>query len=102
MMELHTANDLNNMVLSPYNGFEPVRPPSPEVVKGILVGAKSNTDSMGIEDSRDEWDKEEVSVWSCCPSPTTKLGPTWARGARRCTGAKCARQTKHNLGGHCQ
>ena len=26
---------------------------------------------------RDEWDKTEVSVWSCCPTPTTRVGPTW-------------------------
>ena len=50
----------------------------PEVVKGIPVGAKSDTDSLGVEDSGDEWDKKEHGIWSCCPSPPTKVGPTWA------------------------
>ena len=78
MMELHAVNDLSNMEPSPYQGFEPVRWPSPEVVKGILAGAESNTDSVGVEDSREWMGWESVSIWSCCPSPPTKVGPTWA------------------------
>ena len=77
MMELCMANDLNNMVPLPYNKVELVRPPSPEIVKGIPMGTESDTDSSAI-DSGDEWDKAEVGVWSCCPTLTTKIGPTWA------------------------
>ena len=77
MMELCTANDLNNMMPSPYEGVEPIRQPSPQLVKGIPAGAKSDMDSMEGEDSGDEWDKKESSIWSCCPSPPTKVGPTW-------------------------
>ena len=77
MMELCTVNDLSNIVPSPYSEFEPVRLPSPEIVKGLPAGAESDTDSLGVEDSGDEWDKTEVGVWSCCPTPTTKVGPTW-------------------------
>ena len=77
MKELCMANDLNNMVPSPYSEVEPVRPPSPEIVKGIPAGAKSDTDRSVI-DSGDEWDKAEVRVWSRCPTPTTKMGLTWA------------------------
>ena len=78
MMELCAANDLNNMVPSPYDGFEPVRPLSPEVFKGIPAGAESDRDSLGVEgNSGDEWDKKELGVWSHCPTPTTKVGPTW-------------------------
>ena len=44
-------NDLSNMVPSPYSEVEPVRPPSPEIVKGIPAGAESDTDSLGVEDS---------------------------------------------------
>ena len=73
MMELCAANDLSNLVPSPYSEFEPVRPPSPEIIKGVPVGAESNTDSLGVEDSGDEWDKTEVSVWSCCPTPTSSI-----------------------------
>ena len=76
MTELCMANDLSNMVPSPYNEFEPVRLLSPEIIKGILVGAKSDTDSLAVEDSGDKWDKTEVRVWSCCPTPTVKVGPT--------------------------
>ena len=78
MMELHAANDLNNMVSSPYEGVEPVRWPSPELVKGILVGTESDMDSVECEDSGDEWDKKECGIWSHCPSLPTKVGPTWA------------------------
>ena len=67
MMKLHVANDLNNMVPSPYSEVEPLRPPSPKIVKGVLAGAESDTDSLAIE-SGDEWDKAEVGVWSRCPT----------------------------------
>ena len=59
MMEQHAANDLNNMVPSPSSELEP---PSPEIVKGILAGAESDTNSLVI-DSEDEWDKIEVGVF---------------------------------------
>ena len=98
MMELCTANDLNNMVSSPYDGFEPVRPPYPEVIKGIPAGAESDMDSVGVEDSGDEWDRKELGIWSHCPSPPTKVGG----GACHCTGTGSVEQTKHNLGRHCQ
>ena len=39
MMGLCAVNDLSNIVPSPYEGFEPVRWPFPEVIKGILEGA---------------------------------------------------------------
>ena len=77
MLELRVANDLCTMVPSPQSEAEPVRPPSPKIVKGILVGAESDTNSSVI-DSRDEWDKMEVGVWLHCPTLTLKLGPTWA------------------------
>ena len=77
MMELHAANNPSNMVPSPYSKVEPVRPLSPEIIKGIPAGAKSDTGSSGVEDSRDKWDKTEVGVWSCCPTPMAKVGPTW-------------------------
>ena len=76
MMELHAANDLNNMVPSPYEGTETVTQLSPQCFKGIPVGAESDMDSIG-EDSRDEWDKEECGTWSHCPSLPMKVGPTW-------------------------
>ena len=77
MTELHVANNLNNMVPSPYSEVELVRPLSPQIIKGMLAGAKSDMDSSAI-DSRDEWDKVEVGVWSHCPTPMAKIGPTWA------------------------
>ena len=66
MMELHVANDLNNMVPLPYSEVEPVRPPSPEIVKGIPAGAESDTNSLAI-DSGDEWDKMEVGCGCIAP-----------------------------------
>ena len=48
---MHCANDLSNMVPSPYSEFEPVRPLSPEIIKGVPAGAKSDMDSLGVEDS---------------------------------------------------
>ena len=55
-----------------------MKPLSPEIMKGIPGGTKSDTNSSTI-DSRDEWDKTEgVGVFSCCSTPTTKIGPTWA------------------------
>ena len=78
MSELHTANDLNNMVPSPSSELKPVKPPSPEIIKGIPGGAKSDMNSLVI-DSRDEWDKTEgLRVFSCCSTPMAKIGPTWA------------------------
>ena len=76
MMELCTANDLNNMVPSPSSELELVKPPPPEIIKGIPVGAESDTNSLVI-DSGDEWDKTEVRVFLHCPTPTAKIGPTW-------------------------
>ena len=52
MVELRSANDLNNMVPSPYEGTQPVQPPSPTLMKGIPAGAKSDTDSTE-EDSEE-------------------------------------------------
>ena len=78
MTELRAANDLNNMVPSPSSELEPMRPPSPKIIKGIPVGTKSDTNSLAI-DSGDEWDKtEEVEVFLCCSTPMAKIGPTWA------------------------
>ena len=77
MVELRTTNDLNNMIPSPYEGTEPVQPPSPALVKGIPAGAKSDTDSSE-EDSGEEWDKKECGDWSRCPSLPLRVGPTWA------------------------
>ena len=76
MTELCVANDLSNMVPSPNSEAEPARPPSPNIFKGVLAGAESDTDSSAI-DSGDEWDKTEVGVWQHCPTPTVKIGPTW-------------------------
>ena len=64
MTELHMANDLNNMMLSPYSELEPARPPSPEIIKGVPAGTESDTNSSAI-DSGDKWDKMEVGVFSC-------------------------------------
>ena len=41
------------------------------------MGAESDTNSSAI-DSRDEWDKAEVGVWSHCPTLMAKISPTWA------------------------
>ena len=76
MMVLHVANDLNNMVPSPYSEVEPARPPSSEIIKGVLVGTESDTNSSAI-DSGDKWNKAEVRVWSHYPTPMAKIGPTW-------------------------
>ena len=78
MVELRSTNDLNNMIPSPYEGTEPIQPPSPALVKGIPMGAESDTDSSEEEDSREEWDKKEHGNWSRCPSPPLGVGPTWA------------------------
>ena len=77
MVGLRTTNDLTNMIPCPYKGTEPMLPPSPVLVKGIPVGAESDSDSSE-EDSKEEWDKNECSDWSCCPSPPLRVGPTWA------------------------
>ena len=77
MMELRMANDLSNMVPSPNSEVELARPPPPKIIKGIPAGAESDT-SSSVVDSGDEWDKTEVRVWSCCPTPMAKIGPTWA------------------------
>ena len=79
MTELRTANDLNNMVPLLYSEVELARPPSPEIIKGIPVGAKSDTDSSAI-DSGDEWDKVEVGVWLHCPTPNNQNRPHLGRG----------------------
>ena len=78
MVELRSANDLNNMIPSPYEGTESIRPPSPTPIKGIPAGAESDTDSSKEDDSGEEWDKKECGNWSRCPSPPLRVGPTWA------------------------
>ena len=78
MPELHMAYDLNNMVPSPFSELGLANPPPPQIVKGILGGTESYTNSSAI-DSRDKWDNTEgVRVFSCCSTLTTKIGPTWA------------------------
>ena len=76
MTELHAANDLNNMMPLPSSELKLARLPSPEIIKGIPAGTKSDTNSSAI-DSGDEWDKTEVGVFLRCPTPTAKIGPTW-------------------------
>ena len=100
MMELCTANDLNNMVPSPYSEVELVRPLSPEIIKGIPAGAKSDTNSSVI-DSGDEWDKMEVGVFSCCPTPMAKIGPTWVEVHTASTGRRGDQQAGLYLGRYC-
>ena len=77
MPELRMANNLNNMVPSPLSELPVAKPPSTEVVKCILAGAESNTNSS-IVDSGDEWDKTETVGPSRSSTLTTKIGPTWA------------------------
>ena len=78
MPELHTAYDLNNFVQSPSSELEPTRPSSTQIVKCILGGTESDTNSSAI-DSGDEWDKTEgTRALSCCSTPTSKIGPTCA------------------------
>ena len=78
MSELCTAINLNNMVPLPSSELEPVKLPSPKIMKGIPGGAESDTNSSAI-DSGDEWDKTEgVGVFSCCSTLMTKISPTWA------------------------
>ena len=75
MLELRTANDLNNMVPSPLSELSAARPPPTKIVKCIPVGAESDTNSSVI-DSGDEWDKTETVGPSRSSTPTTKIGPT--------------------------
>ena len=77
MPELRAANNLNNMVPSPLSELPVAKPPSTEVMKYIPAGTESNTNSS-IVDSGDEWDKMETVGPSRSPTPTTKIGPTWA------------------------
>ena len=74
MMKLRSANDLNNMSQSPYKGTEPIQP-SPALVKGIPMGAESDSDTFK-EDSGEELNKKECGNWSRCPSPPLRMGPT--------------------------
>ena len=75
MSELCAANDLNNMVPSPYSELPAVKPTSPEILKCILAGAESDS---SVIDSGDEWDKMGGVGPSRCSTPMTKIGPTWA------------------------
>ena len=76
MSELCAANDLNNMVPSPYSELQAVKPTSPVILKCIPAGAESDTKSS-VLDSGDEWDKMEGVGPLQCSTPTTKIGPTW-------------------------
>ena len=53
------------------------KPPPIEVMKCILAGVESDTNSS-IVDSGDEWDRTETVGSSRSSTPTTKIGPTWA------------------------
>ena len=102
MSELRAANDLNNMVLSPSSELELVKPPSHKIVKGILGGAESDTNSSVI-DSGDEWDKTEgVGVFSCCSTPTTKISPHLGRGPHCCIGRRDGQKSGPDLGRYCE
>ena len=78
MVELRSANDLHNMIPSPYEETEPVWPPSPTLMKGVPAGAKLDTDSLKEEDSGEEWDKKKRGNWSHCCSLPLRVGLTWA------------------------
>ena len=71
------AHDLNNMVPSPLSELLAAKPPPIEVMKCILAGAESDSNSS-IADSGDEWDKTETVGPSRSSTPTTKIGPTLA------------------------
>ena len=77
MLELRVANNLNNMVPLPLSELSAAKPPSIKVMKCILAGTESDTNSS-IVDSGDEWDKTETVGPSRSFTPTTKIGPTWA------------------------
>ena len=77
MPELCAANDLNNMVPSPTSNLPAAKPSSPKILKCILAGTESDTNSLEM-DSGDEWDKTETVGPSRSSTPTTKIGPTWA------------------------
>ena len=50
MMELRAANDLNNMVQSPFSELELTwYHCPPEIVKGIPAGAKSKMNSLAVD-----------------------------------------------------
>ena len=76
MPELRVANDLNNMVPLPLSELPVVKPPPTEIMKCVLVGAESDTNSS-VMDSGDEWDKMDTVGPSRSSTPTTKIGPTW-------------------------
>ena len=65
------------MVPLPLSKLPAAKLPSTEVVKYILAGAESDTNSS-IVDSGDEWDKMETVGPSRSSTPTMKIGPTWA------------------------
>ena len=77
MPELRVANDLNNMVPLPLSELPAAKPPPTEIMKCILAGTESDTNSS-VMDSRDEWDKTDTVGPSRSSTPTTKIGPTWA------------------------
>ena len=64
-----------------------MRPPSPEIVKGIPVGAESDT-SSSIVDSGDEWGQNRSCSIVTLPYSGTKNRPHLGRGARCCAGRK--------------
>ena len=99
MMELHVANDLCNMVPSPQSEAELVRPPSPEIIKGIPAGAESDTNSSVI-DSGDEWDKTEVEC-VVLPHSGIKVRPHLGGGTCHRTGRGDDQKAGLNLGGYC-
>ena len=76
MLELRAANDLNNMVPSPSSELPAMKPSSPEILKCILTGTESDTNSS-VMDSGNEWDKMEAVGPPQSSTPTTKIGPTW-------------------------
>ena len=92
------ANDLNNMVPSPSSKLEPVRPPSPEIIKGIPGGTESDMNSSAI-DSRDDWDKTGgVGVFSCCSHSDGQNRPHLGRGPRCHTGRRGRPKTRPRPG----
>ena len=78
LMELRSANDLNNICPNPHSQPDLTKAHPPQMVHGVPMGEETDTDSWNESSDSEEWDEPKCINWLCCPTlPMDEQGITW-------------------------